>query len=74
MTEAYSNVSNIHRYYGKRDKNGQIIQYGSQIPFNFELITKTKYWSTAKDFKTHIDIWLNDMPKGKGIHSNWVVI
>lgn len=106
MTEAYSSIPNVQRYYG-RVENGQIVEYGlfkikfitfallfflndecfcsvnglhafttgSHIPFNFELILRTKIWTPtiANDFKTHIDAWLKTMPKGKGIHSNWVV-
>ena len=48
---------------------------GSHIPFNFDMILNTKIWNpnSANDFKTRIDEWLKTMPKGKGIHSNWVV-
>lgn len=72
MTEAYSSVPNIQRYFG-RVENGKIVEYGSQIPFNFELILRTNRDSNAKDFKAGIDLWLNNMPKAKGIHANWVV-
>lgn len=72
MTEAYTSLQNTLRFYGKVE-NGKITQYGSQIPFNFELISKTSKTSTAVDFKTNIDNWLNGMPKGKGIEANWVV-
>lgn len=72
MTEAYTNLSNTLRFYGKVE-NDKITQYGSQIPFNFELISKTSKASTAVDFKTNIENWINGMPKGKGIEANWVV-
>lgn len=72
MTEAYTSLPNTLRFYGKVE-NGQITQYGSQIPFNFELISKTSIKSKSYDFKTNIDNWLNGMPSGKGIHANWVV-
>lgn len=72
MTEAYTNVKNIVRYYGKVE-NGEVIEYGSQIPFNFELILETKMSSTASDFKSHIELFVNNLPKGKGIQANWVV-
>lgn len=72
MTEAYTNLQNTLRFYGKVENN-KITQYGSQIPFNFELISKTSKTSTAVDFKTNIDNWINGMPKGKGIEANWVV-
>lgn len=72
MTEAYTSLKNTLRFYGKVE-NGVVMQYGSQIPFNFELISKTTAASTSADFKTHIEGWLNGMPKGNGIHANWVV-
>lgn len=72
MTEAYTSLPNTLRFYGKVE-NGVITQKGSQIPFNFELISKTSMGSTSTDFKTNIENWLNGMPKGQGIHANWVV-
>lgn len=65
MTEAYSSLENMVRYYGDGRRNG------SQIPFNFELITRTNITSNAVDFKARIDAWLNGMPKG--VRANWVV-
>lgn len=65
MTEAYDTVPKMVLYYGDGRKNG------SQIPFNFELISNTNGQSTAVDFKKHIDAWLNALPKG--VHANWVV-
>lgn len=73
MTEAYASIPNMQKYYG-RVENGQIVENGSHIPFNFELILNAKdRYSNAKNFKEHINLWLNSMPKGKGIQSNWVV-
>lgn len=72
MTEAYTSLPNTLRFYG-RVENGEIVEYGSHIPFNFELISKTKRSSTAPEFKEHILDWINGMPKGKGIEANWVV-
>lgn len=72
MTEAYTSLPNTLRFYGKIEDN-KITQYGAQIPFNFELISKTSQKSTAFDFKTHIDNWIQGMPKGHGIEANWVV-
>uniref|UniRef100_A0A336LEK4 CSON008231 protein n=1 Tax=Culicoides sonorensis TaxID=179676 RepID=A0A336LEK4_CULSO len=46
MTEAYTSLSNIMRYYG--DGFGTL---GSQIPFNFELLTKINKNSTGADIK-----------------------
>lgn len=65
MTEAYTSLDNEIRFYGTADRNG------SQIPFNFELISYTNVNSTAADYKKHIDDWLNKVPKGKV--ANWVV-
>lgn len=65
MTEAYTSLENIHRYYGDGHRNG------SQIPFNFEFLTNIKKDTSAKTIKEVIDRWLNTMPKG--VHANWVV-
>lgn len=72
MTEAYTSLPNTLKFYGKVE-NGEIVRYGSQIPFNFELISKTKEATTSYEYKAHIEHWLNGMPKGKHIHANWVV-
>lgn len=72
MTEAYTSLPNTLRFYGKIE-NGLVTQNGSHIPFNFELISKTNRMSSSYDFQTHINNWLNGMPKGKGIYANWVV-
>lgn len=72
MTEAYTSLPNNLRYYGKVE-NGEILEYGSQIPFNFDLITRTNRTSNALEFKQHIEAWIDGMPNGKGIHANWVV-
>lgn len=65
MTEAYSTIENMIRYYGDGKRNG------SQIPFNFELISRTNVNSNAVEFKERIDAWLNKMPKD--VRANWVV-
>lgn len=72
MTEAYTSLENNLRYYGVVE-NGEIVRYGSQIPFNFDLLTRTNKWTKASEYKEHIEDWINGMPKGKGIHANWVV-
>lgn len=72
MTEAYTSFENNLRYYG-RVENGTIVEYGSQVPFNFDLITRTNKFSSASEFKGHIEAWMNGMPKGKQIHANWVL-
>lgn len=65
LTEAYTNLQNTIRFYGEDGSNG------SHIPFNFQLISYTSAASTAADFKTQIDSWLDVMPAGKV--ANWVV-
>lgn len=72
MTEAYATVPLMQKYYG-RVENGEVVEYGSHIPFNFELIQRTNRFSNAVDFKTKINLWIDNLPKGKGIQSNWVV-
>lgn len=72
MTEAYTTLPNTLRFYGKVE-NGEITEYGSQIPFNFELISKTGKASTSQEYLKHINDWINAMPKGNGIQANWVV-
>lgn len=67
MTEAYTSLPNIIRYYGNGQRNG------SHVPFNFELITKVNGDSTAKDFNDHIQEWLDAMPKDNGSYANWVM-
>lgn len=67
MTEAYTSLPNTIRFYG----SGTVM--GSQIPFNFELISYTNIKSTAGDYKRNIDNWMNAMPKGEQYRANWVV-
>jgi alpha-glucosidase len=65
MTEAYTSLANIVRFYGDGVRNG------SHIPFSFELISNVNKDSTAKDYMTRIDTILKTVPKGS--HANWVV-
>lgn len=65
MTEAYTSLENMIKYYGDGRRNG------SHVPFNFEMISNVNINSTAKDFKLRIDNWLSRVPAGK--HANWVV-
>lgn len=71
MTEAYTTLPRTLQYYGVVS-NGTVVQYGSQIPFNFELLN-LNISSTACDYENSIGGWLNGMPNGVGIHANWVV-
>ncbi|XP_055372531.1 maltase A1-like [Condylostylus longicornis] len=65
MTESYTSLDNNMKFYG----NG--IRNGSQIPFNFEIITKLNVNSTAQDFANVIDSWLVRMPSH--VTANWVL-
>lgn len=67
MTEAYTSLENNMRLY----TNG--VKKGSQIPFNFELISNLKDTSTATDYAKYINLWLNTMPKAEDFQANWVV-
>jgi alpha-glucosidase len=65
MTEAYTSLDNMIRFYGDGKRSG------SNIPFNFEMISNVNKESTAKDYKLRIDNWLNRVPRGS--HANWVL-
>lgn len=65
MTEAYTSLDNMIRFYGYGGRNGV------NVPFNFELISYVNSESTAEDYKLRIDNWLSRVPKGK--QANWVV-
>ncbi|CAD7012858.1 maltase A3 [Ceratitis capitata] len=65
LTEAYGPLSVLMQYYG----NGTVD--GSQIPFNFELISNVNNESTAYDYARFIHNWLDQMPKGRV--ANWVM-
>lgn len=73
MTEAYTSLPNNLRYYGEVNENGEVVRYGSQIPFNFDFLMGTNKYTKAGEYKDRIEEWVNGLPKGKGIHANWVV-
>lgn len=73
MTEAYTNLENTLRFYGKTDESGKVATYGAHMPFNFELISHTNMDSKPSDFIIDIKNWLNGIPKGDKLHANWVV-
>ncbi|XP_046614382.1 maltase 1-like [Neodiprion virginianus] len=60
MTEGYANTDLVMQYY----------THGSNIPFNFGFITNTRSGSTAAEFKSVIDSWLDSMPEN--YVANWV--
>lgn len=66
MTEAYTTLANIMRYYG--DGFGTL---GSQIPFNFELLTKINVNSNSGDIKSIVEGYLNHIPQNNS--GNWVL-
>lgn len=65
LTEAYTNLTNIIKFYGDGKRNG------SNVPFNFELLTKLDNNTNAIQISDIIDSWLNLMPKD--VHPNWVL-
>ncbi|XP_055307115.1 probable maltase, partial [Sitodiplosis mosellana] len=72
MTEGYSlELANLMRYYG-RVKDGQIVEYGAQIPFNFQIID-TNMTTSASKYKELIKEFFDNMPKGNQIHANWLL-
>lgn len=60
IVEAYANLTIAMKYYS----------YGSHFPLNFGIISYTNRNSTAADFKTVIDTWMQTMPVGAT--ANWV--
>lgn len=73
MTEAYTSLPNNLKYYGRINKNGEVVEYGAHLPFNFNLISRTNRSTKADEFQTHIESWIDGMPKGKAIQANWLV-
>lgn len=64
LTEAYSDIKLVMRYYGNGTRNGS-------VPFNFEFLRNIDKNSDARDIKFIIDKWETYMPVGKT--ANWVV-
>lgn len=65
MTEAYTSLENLMKYYGDGKRNG------SHIPFNFEVLMATKKDSTAKQLKIAAENYMNHIPAG--LSANWVL-
>lgn len=65
MTESYSGLKQL-------TESMKYYQYGSDVPFNFMLITDLNNRSKAIDFKRSIDMWNNNIPTGD-YQANWVV-
>lgn len=73
MAEGYTSLPNTIRYYGEI-VDGEIVRYGTHIPFNFMLLSNTWMGTGSYGYLWTIQDWIKALPKGKGIHSNWVVI
>lgn len=72
MTEAYSDtLQDLMRYYG-RIENNEVVEYGAQIPFNFNLI-ETTLSTGAYEIQRIIKEFIGSLPQGHQIHPNWVV-
>lgn len=67
MTEAYATAEEMVLWHGSSET-----RKGSHIPFNFQLITEVDESSSALDFKTAIDNWLDILPVW-GTQPNWVL-
>lgn len=65
MTEAYSPLDTLVKYFGNATHDG------SHIPFNFLFIERLWNGSNAHDVNGCIDDWLQMVPEGRT--SNWVV-
>lgn len=65
MTESYSPLNVVVKYYGNETHNG------SHIPFNFQMISRLRNESNAYDYFNCIDDWMRNLPVGRT--PNWVV-
>lgn len=72
MAEAYSPLDLAMRLYG-RVENGRIVEYGAQMPFNFELMSNTAMGTGSYGYIENIQKWLLNLPNGDHIQANWVV-
>lgn len=66
MTEAYGDISQQVLWYGYNETIR-----GSNVPFNFVLISKLNKDSNAGDFKRETEAWLEAMPSFG--FANWVL-
>ncbi|XP_053690085.1 probable maltase [Sabethes cyaneus] len=65
LTEAYTSLNNIIRFYGSGEREG------SHIPFNFEVLSNTFKESTGKDFYDNIMRFMQALPSNR--FANWVL-
>lgn len=68
MTENYATLELTQLYYG--DAFGR---KGSQVPFNFGLISDLTASSSPSDYKKSIDSWIDNMPQSDDYVPNWVI-
>lgn len=68
MTENYASLELTLMYYG--DAFGR---RGSQVPFNFGLISDLTANTSPSDYKKSIDSWIDNMPKADDYIPNWVI-
>uniref|UniRef100_U5ESA4 alpha-glucosidase n=1 Tax=Corethrella appendiculata TaxID=1370023 RepID=U5ESA4_9DIPT len=67
MTEAYTNITNVMRYYQSDDG----LKLGAHFPFNFQLVLDVYRNSNAHDFERVINKWMENMPNNSV--ANWVL-
>lgn len=65
LTECYSSLDMVMRYYGNATHEG------AHLPFNFQFIERIRMDSNANDYKAVIDDWMAKMPAGRT--PNWVM-
>lgn len=65
LTEAYSPLNVIAKYYGNATHNG------SHVPFNFQMLSRLWNESNANDYISCINDWMKIVPKDQV--ANWVV-
>lgn len=65
LTEAYSSLNVIEKYYGNDTHNG------SHVPFNFQLLTRLWNESNAFNYIECIDDWIKIVPTNQV--ANWVM-
>lgn len=72
MVEGYTSFDMTMKYYGEV-KNGEIVRYGAQMPFNFMLMSNTWSGTGTYGYVENIVKLLDNLPKGDRIRANWVV-
>lgn len=65
MTESYSSIEQIKKFYGDGTSNG------AHLPFNFQMINDLKKNSQADAYVKMADDWFKSIPVSRT--TNWVV-